>query len=173
MISDDTKDKAANILSDLKRAKSVKRDWLDEAEEDFAFAVGKQWRDEDKLTLERAGVPALTINKIQPNLFMISGYQRQNRPDIVAYPEGDEDSLYAEVVTRLIHNAVKISDAGYKQSEQFEDGVICGEGWIEPYIDYSNDLEALQQRAKECISWYNYPLGVSKNIQGYLTALSY
>jgi len=41
------------------------------------------------------------------------------------------------------------------------------------FIDYSNDLEALQQRAKECISWYNYPLGVSKNIQGYLTALSY
>lgn len=150
MISDDTKDKAANILSDLKRAKSVKRDWLDEAEEDFAFAVGKQWRDEDKLTLERAGVPALTINKIQPNLFMISGYQRQNRPDIVAYPEGDEDSLYAEVVTRLIHNAVKISDAGYKQSEQFEDGVICGEGWIEPYIDYSNDLVNGELRVKKC-----------------------
>lgn len=150
MISDDTKDKAANILSDLKRAKSVKRDWLDEAEEDFAFAVGKQWRDEDKLTLERAGVPALTINKIQPNLFMISGYQRQNRPDIVAYPEGDEDSLSAEVITRLIHNAVKLSDAGYKQSEQFEDGVICGEGWIEPYIDYSRDLVNGQLCVKKC-----------------------
>lgn len=150
MISDDTKDKAANILSDLKRAKSVKRDWLDEAEEDFAFSVGKQWRDEDKLTLERAGVPALTINKIQPNLFMISGYQRQNRPDIVAYPEGDEDSLSAEVITRLIHNAVKLSDAGYKQSEQFEDGVICGEGWIEPYIDYSNDLVNGQLCVKKC-----------------------
>lgn len=150
MISDDTKDKAANILSDLKRAKGVKRNWLDEAEEDFAFAVGKQWRDQDKLTLERAGVPALTINKIQPNIFMISGYQRQNRPDIVAYPEGDEDSLYAEVVTRLIKNAVKVSDAQYKQSEQFEDGVICGEGWVEPYIDYSNDLVNGELRVKKC-----------------------
>ena len=150
MISDDTKDKAANILSDLKRAKSVKRDWLDEAEEDFAFAVGKQWRDEDKLKLERAGVPALTINKIQPNIFMISGYQRQNRPDIVAYPEGDEDSLSAEVVTRLIHNAVKVSDANHKSSEQFEDGVICGEGWIEPYIDYSSDLVNGELRVKKC-----------------------
>lgn len=150
MISDDTKDKAANILSDLKRAKSVKRDWLDEAEEDFAFAVGKQWRDEDKTTLERAGVPALTINKIQSNIFMISGYQRQNRPDIVAFPEGDEDGLYAEVVTRLIHNAVKVSDASYKSSEQFEDGVICGEGWVEPYIDYSNDLVNGDLRVKKC-----------------------
>jgi hypothetical protein len=137
---DDVKDKASKILSDLKRAKSVKRNWLDEAEEDFAFAVGKQWRDEDKTTLERAGVPALTINKIQPNIFLVSGYQRQNRPDIVAYPEGDEDNLYADIVTRLIKNAVKLSMGELKLSEQFEDGVICGEGWVEPYIDYSNDL---------------------------------
>lgn len=137
---DEIKDKAAKILSDLRRAKSFKRDWLDEAEEDFSFAVGKQWRDEDKTTLERAGVPALTINKIQPNIFLISGYQRQNRPDIVAYPEGDEDNLYADIVTRLIKNAIKASSGEMKLSEQFEDGVICGEGWIEPYIDYTNDL---------------------------------
>ncbi len=40
------------------------------------------------------------------------------------------------------------------------------------YIDYSNDLEALQNKAKEFISWYNYPLHLSKNIQGYITELS-
>ncbi len=39
------------------------------------------------------------------------------------------------------------------------------------FIEYSNDLEALQKDANEYISWYNYPLGVSKNIQGYLTAI--
>jgi len=136
----DDKTKASKILSDLKRAKSVKSLWCKEAEEDFAFSVGKQWEDADKDKLERAGVPAMTINKIQPNIFMVSGYQRQNRPDIVAYPEGDEDSLSAEIVTRLIKNSVKLSNAEYKSSEQFEDGIICGEGWIEPYIDYTKDL---------------------------------
>lgn len=35
-------------------------------------------------------------------------------------------------------------------------------------IVYSNDLQALHNRAKGFISWYNYPLGMSKNIQGYL-----
>ena len=39
------------------------------------------------------------------------------------------------------------------------------------FIEYSNDLEALQKDASKYISWYNYPLGVSKNIQGYLTAI--
>jgi hypothetical protein len=36
------------------------------------------------------------------------------------------------------------------------------------FINYSNDLQDLQNRAKGFISWYNYPLGVAKNIQGYL-----
>jgi hypothetical protein len=35
-------------------------------------------------------------------------------------------------------------------------------------IKYSNDIEQLQNEASQYISWYNYPLGVSKNIQGYL-----
>jgi hypothetical protein len=36
------------------------------------------------------------------------------------------------------------------------------------FINYSNDLQDLQNRTKGFISWYNYPLGVAKNIQGYL-----
>ncbi len=38
-------------------------------------------------------------------------------------------------------------------------------------IVYSNNLEALHNRAKGFVSWYNYPLGISKNIQGYITEL--
>ncbi len=141
----DTKSSATGItpervIRDLKRARLGKRDWLKAAEEDFEFAVGKQWKDEDKKVLEDAGIPALTINKIQPNLFLISGFQRQNRSDWIAFPEGEEDNLEAEIVTHLLKNAVKTCDGEYIVSEQFEDGVICGEGWIEPYIDYSNDL---------------------------------
>lgn len=141
----DTKSSADGITSerivrDLKRARLAKRDWLKQAEEDFEFAVGKQWKDEDKKVLEDAGVPALTINKIQPNLFLISGFQRQNRSDWIAFPEGDEDNLEAEIVTHLLKNAVKTCEGEYIVSEQFEDGVICGEGWVEPYIDYTSDL---------------------------------
>lgn len=35
-------------------------------------------------------------------------------------------------------------------------------------IIYSNDLQGLQARAKGFVSWYNYPLGVAKDMQGYL-----
>lgn len=38
-------------------------------------------------------------------------------------------------------------------------------------IIYSNDLESLQKRANNYVSWYNYPLGLSKNIQGFISEL--
>lgn len=38
-------------------------------------------------------------------------------------------------------------------------------------IYYSNDLEMLSNRAKKYISWYNYPLMLCKDIQGYIRDL--
>ena len=36
------------------------------------------------------------------------------------------------------------------------------------FIKYDNDLQKLQEDAKQYPSWYNYPLSVAKNLQGYL-----
>ena len=36
-------------------------------------------------------------------------------------------------------------------------------------IVYSDDLAQLSIQAKNYISWYNYPIGVCKGIQGYIT----
>ena len=35
-------------------------------------------------------------------------------------------------------------------------------------ITYSNDLEELQNAAKELPTWFNYPLGVAKKVSGEL-----
>jgi hypothetical protein len=40
------------------------------------------------------------------------------------------------------------------------------------FIEYSNDIVELQSIASGYPSWYNYPIGISKNIQGYLTQLN-
>ena len=40
------------------------------------------------------------------------------------------------------------------------------------FITYSNDLENLQENAKRFVSWYNYPLGLRKNIQGFISELN-
>ncbi len=132
--------KKDKILSDFSRAFEAKKKWVKEAEEDFEFTLGKQWKDEDVAKLEQAGVRALTINSIQPYIFMCSGVQRQNRTDFVGFPIGEEDSIKANIVTCLLNNAARITDLEHKVSDQFEDGIICGEGFLEPYIDYTYDL---------------------------------
>jgi hypothetical protein len=58
----------------------------------------------------------------------------------MAYPEGGEDSLVANIVTELLKNSMKLCDGDYRVSEQFENGLICGECYLEPYLDYSYDM---------------------------------
>ncbi len=40
------------------------------------------------------------------------------------------------------------------------------------FITYDNDLEKLQAAAAGHPSWYNYPLGLCKNMQGYISELN-
>ncbi|RKY35333.1 MAG: hypothetical protein DRP78_05570 [Candidatus Omnitrophota bacterium] len=128
------------ILNDFRIARERKKSWQVAATEDFEFFAGKQHDDSDVENLRKRGIRALTINKIRPNIFLISGVQRQNRTDFRAYPEGEEDGLLAEVATKLLKNVMKSTNGEDKMSEQFEDGNICGEGWLEPYMDYTYDL---------------------------------
>ena len=145
------------ILDDFKRAKEAKRDWIKEAIEDYEFAVGKQWDENVLDKLAKDGVRGLTINKIQPNIFLVSGIQRQNRSDFRAFPEGGEDTTLAEITTRLLKNVMKCGRANYKLSEMFEDGLICGEGWLEPYIDYTYDLLNGEMKFKKVSCFNIYP----------------
>ena len=39
-------------------------------------------------------------------------------------------------------------------------------------IYYTNNLNELQEQANGYISWYNYPLNLCKNIQGYITLIN-
>ncbi len=140
-MSEESKDeKLKRILADFRRAYEYKKDLLEMMQEDFEFALGKQWDDNDVETLRDRGVRALTINKIRPIVKLMVGLEAQNRSDIKAFPEGAEDSITAEIATRLYKNVMKRSKGDYKVSEMFGDGIIGGEGWLEPWMDYTNDL---------------------------------
>jgi len=129
-----------DILKDFRASKRALNKLHEELAADFEFALGKQWDDDDKETLRKAGVKALTINKIKPLIKLISGIERQSRSDYVAFPEGAEDSLIAEITSKLLKNIMKQARGERKLSDQFKEGVIGGLCFLEPYIDYSHDL---------------------------------
>lgn len=127
-------------IADFKKAYNAKRALLDIEHEDFLFALGKQWTEEDLRTYEERKIKPVTDNRIQPNIFLITGLERQNRSEFKAYPRGQEDSLKAEVASYLFKDSIDKSDFLYKTSEQFKDGITCGESHLELWLDNTEDL---------------------------------
>ena len=126
--------------ADFKKAYKAKAKLIEREKNDFLFALGKQWSQADLDNYERRRIKPVTDNRIQPNIFLLTGLERQNRSEFRAYPEGQEDSLKAEIASYLFKHAVKVSDFLYKTSEQFKDGIICGESHLELYLDNTEDL---------------------------------
>jgi hypothetical protein len=132
--------KPAQAWQNFKIAYQYKKRLLDSQKEDTEFALGKQWEDDDVETLRAVGVRALTINKINPIIKLLTGIESQNRTDFKAYPEGEEDSISGEIVTILLKNTIKNCMGEYKVSEVFKDGLECGECHLLPWPDYTNNL---------------------------------
>lgn len=128
------------VYRDLKYSSERMASLREKIREDFEFELGNQWDKEDVETLRRAGVKALTINKLKPIIKLLTGIERQSKSDYKAYPEGSEDAITGEIVTRLMKNIVKNSDLEIKFSDQFKNGAIGGMCFIEPYVDYSFDM---------------------------------
>lgn len=113
--------------------------WKALAEEDFKFALGDQWTDEDKEILNKGGRPCLTFNRIRPLINLVSGYQRENSARIKVSPEGGEDKIFSEVCDKLIAFIDKTAKLNYKLGYYFDDGVICGKSYIEAMLTYDKD----------------------------------
>ena len=127
-------------MNDFKQAYEAKKRLIEREKDDFLYALGKQWSSEDVETLKKAGVKPVTDNRIQPNISLLTGLERQNRSDFKAFPEGAEDDLKAEIASALFKHAIKVSDFGPKSSDQFKDGITCGESYLELYLDNTENL---------------------------------
>lgn len=126
--------------ADFQDAYRAKRKLLEQEREDFQFALGKQWSSDDLADYKSRRIKPVTDNRIQPNIFLLTGLERQNRSEFKAFPEGEEDTLKAEVATKLFKDSVKVSDFLHKTSEQFKDGITCGESHLELYLDYTYSI---------------------------------
>jgi len=82
----------------------------------------------------------------------------------ISYVIIKENSPYLERESTLLHNNYKAS----KKYAFINKVVNNDDSESIAFIDYSNNLQALQDRARGFACWYNYPLGIAKNMQGYL-----
>lgn len=127
------------ILERFKTAQEFYASWEKVAREDYEFALGKQWSDDDRRTLEEEGRPCLTFNRIRPIINIVSGYQRENSSRIKANPEGQEDKNFSDFCDKLLTAIDKWGKLNYKLGYLFDDALYCGKGWMEVLLDYVQD----------------------------------
>ena len=154
---DDQKLTPTRTLHDFYDAYEAKRDLLNQQRKDYQFRLGKQWTAEDRRKLERRGVLVVTDNRIQANIFLLTGLERQNRTDVKAFPEGREDSVEADIATALLKNSMKCSDGNDKISEMFDAGITVGESYLEMYLDSTYNFLNPKTRWKKLDSSMIFP----------------
>lgn len=130
----------ATADADLKMAYEAKAPLIRREKEDHLFALGEQWTEAEKHKLKQSGVEPVVDNRIQPNLHLLTGLERQNRSDFKAFPQGEEDGVKAEIASALFKDAIRKSGFGFKSSEQFKDGITCGESHLELYLTNEDSL---------------------------------
>ncbi len=113
--------------------------WREQALEDYKFYLGDQWKNEDRAKLREEGRPDLTINKIRPVVNVVMGYERQSLTDITYLPIEHSDYSVTQVLNQLVKLILSSGAGEHSQSYQFQDGLICGQGWGQVILDHNQN----------------------------------
>jgi len=121
------------------------RNYRKQATEDVGYYVGGdyQWsKDGDKTDLDRlkkSNRATVSVNHIQAQVDILTGFERQNRFDMRLLPQGEEDEGDAKLMTWLLKFVREQGDFPAVESEAFEDGVIAGMAAVDTTIDWTED----------------------------------
>jgi len=113
--------------------------WRKEAREDYAFYNGDQWAPEDLEILHQQKRPIMTFNRVAPLVNAVVGSEINNRRQVRYIPRELGDSVANELLTGAGEWFRDQSGAEDEDSEAFSDTVICGMGWTDTRLDFSNN----------------------------------
>lgn len=115
--------------------------WAEAAALSTDFMESRQYTDEIRSALRRGRRVALTLNKINPIIRLMLGYQRSNKTDIKFEPGNDAlaSEQTADVLTQLEKNVAKMNHQDYVDAAVFMDGLIGGRGWYKTTLDFENN----------------------------------
>ncbi len=142
------------------RAQWAHQRWAEAASLSVDFMESRQYTQEIRESLRRQRRVALTLNKINPIVRLMLGYQRSNKTDIRFEPGNDalssEDT--AKVLTMLEKQAASANYQDYIDAAVFLDGLLGGRGWYDTCLDFeNNDLGELKRVSKDPFTIYVDP----------------
>lgn len=119
----------------LEHLRAFLRSWVDstavarrEFGIDYEYVDSKQWKSQDRALVERTGRPALTFNKVLPQVELVCGLQRGIQLETAALPRGLEDRRLGQLSTATLKAASDFTGLSQVSNRVFDDGTICGLG---------------------------------------------
>lgn len=104
------------------------------------FFRGDQWRPEDLSALQRAGRPAMTINKILSTVSNVLGEQIRNRAEISFRPKSGAPAETAEALTKVFKHISDQNKLDWLRSDMFADGIIQSRGFLDIRVGYKDSV---------------------------------
>lgn len=128
-----------NLMSKFLDIKDSNIEWYEQAKEAYNLYHGNQWSEEDINSMKCLGRPYLTFNNIQPFINAISGSEISNKQVIKYYPREPGDLKSDELLTSIADWFRESTMGDEVDTVVFKDSLICGMGWSETTLDYSNN----------------------------------
>ncbi len=94
----------------------------------YAEGNGQQWLNSDKQAVLKQKRPVLEFNNVLPQVELVTGLQRSNVTEYVAFPRGVEDKRLSEIVSASLKATGEYVRLPRKNAHVFDDGTICGLG---------------------------------------------
>lgn len=130
------------------RATWAQQRWAELATMSTDFMESRQYAEDVRTAMRQGRRVALTLNKINPIVRLILGYQRNNKLDIKFQPGNDANATQgiADVLTALEKSVATQNMEDFVDAAVFLDGIVTGRGWYETKLDFSNnDLGELKR----------------------------
>jgi hypothetical protein len=119
------------------------------AERDRDYYDGRQLTAAELKELQRRGQPDVIINRIQPKINFLMGYEAQNRTDPRAFPRTPQDEQAAEAATDALRYVKDASELDTAFSQVWENMLIEGLGGVELVVEQGQNGET----KIEAVSW--------------------
>ncbi len=110
---------------------TISATWRAEVRTDYNYVDGNQWSEVDRAQVESTGRPALTFNRIRPQVNLVRGVQRGMDVDFLARPRGGEDKRLSEVATSSLKAASDFTRLRRPKDKMFDDSLVGGLGVLE------------------------------------------
>lgn len=130
-------------IQNIRDAREHCQKWHRAARDDFAFVSGDQWLPTDKELLELQQRPVVTFNYSEKMIDAVGGAEVSNRQECVFKPRGIEDANLAELWTEAARAQRDECMAEDEETDAFRDALICGMGWVETKMDYTEDPDGM------------------------------